>query len=232
MEVSIIIPCKNEEKYIGKLLESIKNQKIDFDFEVIICDADSTDNTVSIIKSFQNDLPIKIISGGLPSVGRNNGALEAKYDVLLFMDADCYLKHDKIIKYAVNKLNSGYDLIGAFLNIEDNKRVKALYFVSNLIMILSKFGKPFVVGGFFMIKKEIFLSLGGFDEELKHCEDYFLSKQITSDKFSIIAQFVYTDDRRFIKMGYFGFTKYFIKNIVNRNDKEFFKKEIKYWDEI
>jgi len=62
-----------------------------------------------------------------------------------------------------------------------------------------------------------------------HCEDYFLSKLVDKKKFSIVRSYVYTDDRRFKKMGKFKMIMYFIKNIIHRNNKEFFKQDIGYW---
>ena len=49
--VSLIIRSKNEEKWIKLVLESIKNQTIK-NFEIILVDNDSTDNTVKIAKSY------------------------------------------------------------------------------------------------------------------------------------------------------------------------------------
>jgi hypothetical protein len=80
-----------------------------------------------------------------------------------------------------------------------------------------------------MIKKSLFLKLGGFDESLMHCEDYFLSKEVDTKKFKMIDSYVYTDDRRFKKLGYLNMVMYFLKNTFKKNDKEYFKKDIGYW---
>jgi len=229
MRLSIIIPCKNEERYIGKLFESLKRQILPNGTEIIVADAGSTDKTKNILKAYRQILPIRVIRGGLPSVGRNNGARVANGDVLLFLDADCYFKSNTIILDSFNNIKKGNELVGVLLDIEDNFKVRFLYFFSNLIIKFSKFISPFVVGSFFMIKKDVFDRLGGFDETLMHCEDYFLSKQINKSKFVILNQYVYTDDRRVKKMGYFKLIIYFIKNILKRNNKEFFKKDIGYW---
>ena len=64
-KLTIIIPCKNEENYIGKCLQLISNQiSVDIDdVEIIIADAGSTDGTLDIIKSFKNILNITVIKG-------------------------------------------------------------------------------------------------------------------------------------------------------------------------
>ena len=81
--LSIIIPAYNEEKYLPRLLRCIKEQTYK-DYEIIIADANSTDKTRQIAKKYG----CKIAKGGLPAVGRNNGAKIAKGDILLFLDAD------------------------------------------------------------------------------------------------------------------------------------------------
>jgi glycosyltransferase involved in cell wall biosynthesis len=229
--VSIIIPCKNEEAYIGKLLDSLVLQNLTDIYEIIIADAGSTDSTLSIIDNYKDKLHnLTVIDGGLPSVGRNLGAKAAKGSILLFIDADAYFKDSNIIKHSFRKFRKNkFDLLGCLLNIENNFLVKVIYFFCNGVIKFSKLDKPFVVGTYFMINKDKFFELGGFDEELMHCEDYFLSKQINPKKFSVVNKYVYTDDRRFKKMGYFNMVMYFVKNMFKKNNKDYFKKNINYW---
>lgn len=229
--LSIIIPCKNEEKYIGNLLECLVNQNLPRNVEIIIADAESTDNTIKIINSYFDLLPnLKIIKGGLPSVGRNLGALEAEGDILLFLDSDTYFKNNTLILDSLEIFNKNKaELLGCLLNIENNFIIKFIYMFCNLVFYLSKLDKPFVVGSYMMINKESFFNIGGFDESLMHCEDYFLSKEINPAKYVILNEYTYTDDRRFKKLGTFKMVKYFIKNTINKNNKDYFKKDIGYW---
>ena len=88
--LSIIIPTLNEEKYLPKLLESIKKQSFK-DYEIIVADANSKDKTRKIAR----DYGCKITSGGiLPAVARNNGAKKAAGEILLFIDADCIIENN------------------------------------------------------------------------------------------------------------------------------------------
>ena len=89
MKLSIIIPTYNEEEYLPNLLESIKRQEFS-DLEVIVADSHSTDKTVEIAYSYD----CKVVTGGLPAVGRNNGARIASGELLLFLDSDCVLTNN------------------------------------------------------------------------------------------------------------------------------------------
>ena len=86
MILSIIIPTYNEEEYLPVLLDSIKKQNFE-DYEVIIADANSTDKTREIASEYG----CIITEGGMPAVGRNNGAKIAKGEYLLFLDSDLKL---------------------------------------------------------------------------------------------------------------------------------------------
>lgn len=68
-KISIIVPTKNEERYLPGLLKSIKKQTVQ-PYEIIVADAGSTDRTVEIAKKYG----AKVIKGGIPQVGRNKGA--------------------------------------------------------------------------------------------------------------------------------------------------------------
>jgi glycosyltransferase involved in cell wall biosynthesis len=60
VQVSIIIPMYNEERYIARCLESLTHQTFQ-EFEVILIDDGSTDKTVEIAQSFENQFPLTIL---------------------------------------------------------------------------------------------------------------------------------------------------------------------------
>mgnify|MGYP001566819341 FL=1 len=88
--ISIITPCNNLKDYIHSTYKSIVAQTIK-DWEWIIVDDASTDNTVEIIRSF-GDPHIKLVqwefNTGNLSILRNKGAQMASGDFLAFLDGD------------------------------------------------------------------------------------------------------------------------------------------------
>src|SRR6266850_6466085 len=89
-ELTIVIPAKNEAKLIPRLLTSLTNQDYSKmpNTRVLVADANSTDGTREIVRSFRDRLNISVIRGGMPSVGRNQGAAQADTAYVLFLDAD------------------------------------------------------------------------------------------------------------------------------------------------
>lgn len=228
-KLTIIIPCKNEEKYIGRCLLSLFNQRGIEGVPIIIADAGSTDGTMDIIDRWRAKLNIRVIRGGLPAIGRNRGASIAKTEYILFMDADAEVYDIEMLSKSLGKMEKNkLHLLASKLNSR-YLIVKFLYKVNNILIWLSKFDKPFSVGMYMMMRKDIFTSLGGFPEDVMHCEDYLLSRKVDRSKFGIINKDVYSDDRRFKKMGYWNMIKYIWRNTVNRNNYNYFKKDINYW---
>lgn len=156
MKLSIIILCKNEEEYIGRLLKSLVFQTYK-DFDVIISDADSTDDTLLVVKMYKKYLDIKIVSGGLPSVGRNNGAKSTDSDILLFIDSDVELPEnmikDSVEKFSKKKLH----LLTTYIKCDDFKS-DILYKINNILQWLSRYYKPFATGMYFMIDRNILIN--------------------------------------------------------------------------
>lgn len=89
-KVSIIVPVFNTEKFIERCLISLVNQTLK-DIEIIIVNDGSTDNSVEIVKKFQNnDSRIKIINQSNQKQGaaRNNGLKNANGEYIGFVDSD------------------------------------------------------------------------------------------------------------------------------------------------
>ena len=224
-EITIVVPCKNEENYIHHLLDSFRSQDLG-DTRIIIADC-STDNTRQVIKDNSHSLNVEIIKGGPVSEAKNNGAYLAKTPYILFIDADVRFFKDTVIRDAVNEIvTKNLDLVG--LNIKSyDKDLRAMigFTAFNLINHTLKYFSPFAVGAFMLTRRDKFEEFGGFPEKFATSEDYFLSRKYSTKKFKIVKHHFGQDSRRFKKMGYFGMGKYLIKNFINRNNKA-------YWDNL
>ena len=104
---SIIVPVYNTEKYLKRCLDSISKQSFT-DYEVIIVNDGSTDNSSNIISKY----PYKVINQenqGL-SMARNNGVKVSSGDYLIFLDSDDYIEKD-LLKEIDMSLSNNPDLV-------------------------------------------------------------------------------------------------------------------------
>ncbi len=91
MKISLIIPVYNGEKYIDKAIESVLRQSLD-DFELIIVNDGSTDGTLDVINSFDDDRIIIVNQSNKgPGASRNRAIEMASGEYLMFLDSDDWL---------------------------------------------------------------------------------------------------------------------------------------------
>lgn len=99
--ISVIIPAYNVEKYIKACLDSLINQTYS-NFEIIVVNDGSTDQTEEILRSYQSNPKFRIYSqknGGL-SAARNQGLKLANGELVCFIDSDDSVKFDYLEKLA------------------------------------------------------------------------------------------------------------------------------------
>lgn len=198
--LSIIIPTLNEEKYLPLLLESIIRGKFR-DYEIIVADAGSRDKTLDIAQKYN----CRIVTGGLPAKGRNEGAKVAKGDLLLFLDADIVLPQKffrkALFEFKVKKINFGAFILTPY----PQNKISDLFFdafYNKQTVFFEKFSPH--AGAAILIKKEIFKKLNGYDETIKLAEDHDLAKRAKKiAKFAFLKSTkVFVSDRRFRQDGW------------------------------
>ncbi len=198
--LSIIIPTLNEEKNLSLLLSSLKEEK--GDWEIIIADAGSTDKTLKVAEDFG----CIITEGGLPAEGRNKGALKARGDIFLFLDADLKLS-PRFAKNSLEEFKARNLAVASFalLPIKNNFYLNPL--TLNLFYNFPQriLQKVFPLGAMgIMVKRDIFEKVKGFDPSIKLSEDHcFIQAAAKLGKFGIIRSAkIYMPARRFEKDGY------------------------------
>lgn len=171
--ISVIIPAFNEQKFIGKCLDSVLKQKTTFSFEVIVVNNNSSDRTREIAVQRK----VTVIDEKKPgsSAARNTGAKKAKAMILLFVDADCVLPRGHL-RRVVDYFFTDPELeavSGPYIYTDGGTWIKWLtgklgYFYYYGLLIKFLFGFQALTGGNLAIKKQIFLEVGGFDEKINN----------------------------------------------------------------
>ncbi|MBN1184275.1 MAG: glycosyltransferase family 2 protein [Bacteroidales bacterium] len=229
--LSIIIIAYNEEKYLPRLLDTLAKQT-NQNFEIIIVDSNSTDNTIQKAKDYQHRFQqIKILvldEPNGPAFGRNQGALVAKYERLLFLDADTSLKPNFIERILKSLKRNKADVATCPIRIAEGSLVSNMGAVFlNFFMIGLKPVYSSAYGACFISTRTIHAELNGFREDLAVCEDCNYVKRarrLHHYKFRILTPLFYTSDRRAKNEGGLSFMLKYIKIHLRRI---FTKKEIK-----
>ena len=174
--VSVIIPTYNRAYTIKRAIESVLEQTFK-EFELIIVDDGSSDNTEEIISKIE-DSRIRYIKQ--PNAGaaaaRNTGVCNAKYDYVAFQDSDDYWYPDKLLKQVEALTQNNADVVFCKLrriNYGDGDDV--LPNISEGFVTLDKLlRKPIISTQTLFGKREVFVNYP-FDERLQALEDYAFS---------------------------------------------------------
>ena len=193
-KVSIILPARNEEKFIGKCLESFVNQDYT-NYEIMAIDDSSDDKTLEIIEKYakKSDKVVPVKAAAKPDgwMGKNWACMEgfkrASGDLLLFTDADTVYSK-KVLSLAVaHLLSEKLDVLTVIprLLCLDNITKITLPMLSTFLhsrysalnVNNPKKGIGYFFGSFYIIKKEIYEKIGT-HEKVKHeiIEDGALGK--------------------------------------------------------
>jgi glycosyltransferase involved in cell wall biosynthesis len=178
VKISIVVPAFNEECLLGDSLVQIKAAanaftKIGWQFELIVCDNNSTDRTAEIARAAGATTvfePINQIARA-----RNSGAAAATGDWLVFVDADSQPSAELFADVA-GQINSGHCLAGGATIRLDEK-----YFTPGLVTcIWNSISRSFKIlaGSFIFCDAAVFRKIGGFSNELFAAEELELSRRL------------------------------------------------------
>ena len=178
LKISIIVPAFNEERLLGESLAHIKSAANAFaqrgwDFEMIVCDNNSTDRTAEIARAAGATVvfePVNQIARA-----RNRGAAAATGDWLVFVDADSRPSAGLFAEVA-EQINSGRCLAGGVTVRMDEKHLAA-GFATWLWNCASRIGR-LLAGSFIFCEAAAFRKIGGFSNELFAAEELELSQRV------------------------------------------------------
>ncbi|OED40528.1 hypothetical protein ACH42_16085 [Endozoicomonas sp. (ex Bugula neritina AB1)] len=170
--LSFIIPAYNEEQFIKRSIQSIQsNVEGIYDYEIIVVDNASTDNTANIAR----ELGVAVISTPHKftiSAVRNTGVEISQGDILIFIDGDVYL-HDSWIDHVppvLEQIKSSSVVAGSVYAVDpDASWVAKAWFQP---WYQKQEQVTFINGGHMLLSRELFQQIGGFDVSFETGEDY------------------------------------------------------------
>lgn len=187
----------NGEKYLSEAVESILGQTLrDFDF--IIVDDGSTDNTLNILHDYEKEEKrIKIIENS-QNIGLtrslNNALKAASGKYIARMDADDISSKERLEKQAdFLDRNPGVAVAGSDAVVIDDQEniLKKVVMPHDLEQKIKK--RNYMLHGSLMFRKNVLKKLGGYDEEMRYAQDYELLLRISNThRIGSVDKFLYT----------------------------------------
>jgi glycosyltransferase involved in cell wall biosynthesis len=193
---TVIIPTYNRAELLREAIQSVLDQTFE-DFELIIIDDHSTDNTSEVVSSF-NDNRIKYIMNDRtkgPAGARNTGIFKARGDWITFLDSDDIWLPEKLeVQFkkiqerdeTVKFIYAGYAIydfekkkeVASYLPEKEGWILKDLLYNNYITALCSV-----------IVQKDILLKVGGFDERFPALEDWELYVRIAGlTKFGIVKK--------------------------------------------
>lgn len=182
---SIIIPSYNRAHILNRAIQGVLVQTFQ-DFEIIIVDDGSTDNTKTILQEYSSDARVKYIyqnNCGV-CVARNIGAKAAEAGYLLFLDSDDTVEESWLQDFYNSLVNQHFDI--AYCNItliEVNGTTKQ---IDSSNPYGNNTGKGSDMVGSWAVKKEIFMKVGMYDTNIKFGENSELRLRLGFEKPNIV----------------------------------------------
>ena len=175
-EVSVIIPMYNASRFIVEALQSVFDQTFK-DWEIIVVDDGSTDDSRQIIEKYRERLKYFWQENGGPSKARNYGIRESSGEYIAFLDADDVWFPSKLGKQ-INafRRNAALGMVLTDNSLFDEHGIyrtsvgKRNYLMRGNI-IKNIFIRTGVVTSTVMVRKDVFNTIGLFEEELRIAED-------------------------------------------------------------
>ena len=214
-KISVVVPIRNEEDYIGATLRFILDQDYPREkLEVLVVDGCSSDRTVAIVTEIAaKDKRVRLLRNHkrLSSAARAMGAREANGDIVTFVDGHVYIDNDQLLKNTIHLLaqkNVSVLSRPQFLETPDNTRFQQAVALARRSIIghgldstiysdEDEYVDPTSSGASY--KREVFDKIGYFDSRFDACEDVefnFRAHQAGFDAFTSKDLAVYYYPRR------------------------------------
>lgn len=190
MKISVIVPVRNEENSIARLLDALLSQSLPPD-EIVITDGGSTDSTTAIIQDYVNrGAPVRLIrtTHALPGRGRNLAAARAVNQWLAFTDAGIRPAQDWLEALAEPaSRDETVDVVyGSYEPVVDTpfKECAAISYVSPPAECKGVLMRSNSIASALM-RRTAWETVGGFPEHLRSAEDLLFMQRVEEANFKI-----------------------------------------------
>lgn len=191
MTISIIIPTLNEAQNIGSLVRYLKQNGDDSVVEIIVVDAQSSDNTEGVAKE-AGAIVLQALKRSR-AAQMNQGAQYAKGDILYFIHADCY-PPKSFVKDIHDYISEGYPM-GCYRYKFDSDAL-----LLKINSFFNRFEPLWCRGGdeTFYVNRRVFDEFGGYDENYIIMEEYdFIRKARARYKLKIMPKYALVSARKY-----------------------------------
>lgn len=185
LKTSIVIPAYNEEKYIGKTLESINRLDVEKDWqvEVLVVNGGSTDKTAEVAKSYGARVKNEPHKG--IGFARQHGIKHATGDIIAFTDADTIVPKNWLMRHVEELSKKNVSFTYGTFRVKDGKF--PYYHYINYVqpywlwILHHLFGNPIAAGQNLAFWRSKALKVGGFDENILLFEDIDFAIRMKSE---------------------------------------------------
>jgi glycosyltransferase involved in cell wall biosynthesis len=180
-DVTVVIPARNEEALIAGALQSVAGQDWPLEqLEVVVAVNATADRTAEVAAAAGRAarLSLRIVTAPQAGVAaaKNRGAAAGSGRTVLFIDADSRMSPG-LVRRVVERQIAGERAASIRIRADSSDRVDRAFFG------LLELGKRLfgIRANMFACDRELFLRLGGFDEDLRHAEDLEFLRRVARD---------------------------------------------------
>lgn len=183
VELSVIIPCLNGGTYLARMLRSLADQRLGTDWEVVVADNGSTDDSMGVCRAFASELQLATCDASDrrgQAHARNVGAARASGTNLVFLDQDDEVSPGYLS--AVSDALDRHPFVAAsreFASLNPVWAVRARGTATSSGLLPGLY--PWAYGCTLAVARKCFDAVGGFDEELLCAEDVDFCWRIQRD---------------------------------------------------
>ena len=186
-KISVVIPIRNEERFIAQTIGYLQNQDYPDDkLEILVVDGESDAGTVGIVEDIASgDRRVRLLHNPkrLSSAARNVGAKEACGDIVTYVDGHTYIDNDQLLKNVAAQMEENNTAVLSrpqFLETPENNRFQRAVALARRSVIGHGLDSTIYSDRDILVdptssgasyKKEVFRQVGYFDERFDACED-------------------------------------------------------------